>query len=132
MTMSTFERERCQRSLFTTPNKYQYQLNVNNSVIKACREDRFPGRYRPESDKERIAFEISIWNFFRKLYRRYDPQLWKEIPPLPVDCHISEKLFGWRYEQFEIFVNKLDIPKTVALFRKEKIEVNKVNVKIEI
>ena len=126
MNDSAYEREKWLRSLFTAPlHNYGYQLNANNPVIKACREDRFFKKYLPEGDKERIAFEKALWNFFRWLYKKYDSKFAKEIPPLPEDGrHISEILFGWRYEQFEIFINdKLDIQKTVELFRKVKIEV---------
>lgn len=128
MTDSKYEREKWLRSLFTAPlHNCGYQLSVNNPTINALYED-YIKRYkifRPMSDKQRISFEKSLWKFFRQLYRRFDPKLAKEIPPLPKDGrHISEVLFGWRYEQFEIFINdKLDIQKTVELFRRVKIEV---------
>ena len=126
MTDTKYEREKWLRSLFTAPtNNYGYQLSACNPLIRACREDRFPRN--SDSDPERIAFERTLWDFLRVLYKKYDPKMAREIPPLPKDGrHISEILFGWRYEQFEIFINdKLDIPKTVELFRKVKIEVEK-------
>lgn len=116
-----YERERWEQSLFTLPNKYGYQLNVNNPVIKACRENIFPPGYRPESDSERITFENAFWKFLLKYFRKYDPKTAKLIPKkLDSERHMSEILSGWKLELLEIFVNsKLDIEKTVELFGKE-------------
>ncbi|MBP1562064.1 MAG: hypothetical protein J6C96_12595 [Oscillospiraceae bacterium] len=124
------QRERRKLSLFTTPlNKYGYQLNVNNPVINALYEDYIKryGILRPPSDTQRTLFEKSLWNFLRRLYRKYDPKA-PDVPPLPKDGHISAEFFGWRREQFEIFVNNvLDVPKTVELFRRVKIKIEEDN-----
>ena len=126
----TAEQRECRKlSLYTDPlNKYGYQLNANNRVINALMMDysKRYGIYGLPGDlhDQRKKVERAIWTFLRRLYRKYDSKV-PVVPPLPKDGgHISEVLFGWRREQFELFVNNaLDVPKTIALFRKVKIKI---------
>lgn len=127
MTDTARERERRKQAIFTLPNKYGYQLNVNNPTINRFYEDyiRRAGIFRPPSDKERFAFEEALWGFFKRVYKKMYPENKIDIPPLPKERHIGELFFGWRLETLEIYINfqvMQDINKAIELFRRVKID----------
>ncbi|MCM1328393.1 MAG: hypothetical protein NC253_03045 [Ruminococcus sp.] len=136
------ERERRKLSLFTEPSKYciahGIQLNVNNTVINAFYEDTIRRRklgHPPFGDREecpqRQAWEACLWTFLRKQFMRHDSETAKLIPiRLFRDKHMSEVLFGWRLEFFEMFINNtLDVPEALKKFAAEEEKIDYKNCK---
>ncbi len=135
--MTYSERVHHRRELFTNPyGKYNYyQLNADNAVIGGMLSEyaKIIDMYSPVGDVQRVEFEKYAWNFLCRLYMRDGSSIKFDIPaltvpeisgntflPLPPDKHISKKLFGWRREQSEIFINDiLGTEKAVGLFRKD-------------
>lgn len=133
--MTAYEREQHRLELFTDPfGKYNYyQLNADNAVIGALLSEyaKIINMYAPMGDTQRICFEKFAWRFFAGLYKKNTSQMQFDIPrlavpeksggaylPLEPQEHISKRLFGWRRERLEIFIDGLDREKAVSLFRK--------------
>lgn len=133
-----WERERRKMAFFTAKSgyaiEYGYQLNVNNTVINAFYEDTVKRRKLnrpPFSDSQRRAWESCLWRFLRKQYLKYDKKSASEVPKeLSRTEHMSEVLFGWRLDYFELYINNiLDISSATKLFAREEEKIDYGNCK---
>ena len=138
--MTSCERAQQRRELFTNPyGKYNYyQLNADNAVIGGMLSEyaKIIDMYSPVGDVQRVEFEKYAWSFLCRFYMRDRYSIKFDIPlltvpeisgntflPLLPDKHISKKLFGWRREQLEIFINDiLGTENAVGSFRKAVIK----------
>lgn len=111
--------------LFTAPNtKYSYyQLSFNHPTLGAFYNDFCEhyglSRVMGMGDKQRIQYEKLLWEYLRKLYRRFNPNLGKLLPKYEEGRHLSENLMGYPEEAFNDFLLRvMDLPKAFALFYK--------------
>lgn len=111
--------------LFTAPNtKYSfYQLSFNHPTLGAFYDDFFRHYGLPRimgmGDKQRIQYERLLWEYLRKVYRLFNPNLGKVLSKYKEGQHLSEKLMGYPEEAFNDFLLRvLDLPKAFALFYK--------------
>lgn len=130
------ERERRKTDIFSCVCPYNleqhYQLNISNTVINAFYEDTVKRRklgHPPFSDKQRRAWERCLWTFLRKQYLKYDRKSAQEVPKeLSKTEHMSDVLFGWRQEYFELYINnELDVPSALKLFAREEEKIDYAN-----
>lgn len=113
------ERERDRLTAFANPNKYGYQLNVNNDKINRFYRTYISRNkiYPPMSDKRRIEWERELWEYFRKIYR----SLYKIS--LPEYCGtLYTDVVDWELTRLEDIINRLNIDKAInQLYGKEEI-----------
>lgn len=88
--------------LFCKPNKWGYQLNVNNTVINQFYETyaKLKGIKRPLGDAQRIEWEQELWKYLCKVYRAcYKISLPK------YSTNLYEDVVGWQLTRIEDIVN---------------------------
>lgn len=130
------ERDRRKTDIFSGVCPYNleqhYQLNISNTVINAFYEDTVRRRklgHPPFGDKQRRAWERCLWTFLRKQYLKYDRKSAQEVPKeLSKTEHMSDVLFGWRQEYFELYINNvLDVPSALKSFAREEEKIDYAN-----
>ena len=104
------ERERYNLPAFADPNKYGYQLNVNNNKINKFYWTYMSRNkiYPPMSDKRRIEWERELWEYFRKIYR----SLYKINLPEYCDTLYTD-VVGWELTRLEDIINRLNVDKAI-------------------
>lgn len=106
------EAQKRTREVFAKPNKYGYQLNVNNAELNKLYEAHIKANriHRPMGDGQRIGWEKMIWGVLKRRYRscyrlRLPDYSEGMIRPL------REIIVGWQREQLEDIVNfRLNVP----------------------